>query len=152
MVRARRLGPVPSSNVKGHGRILAVISAGGVIGALARYGIGRAMPTSAGGFPWSTFLINVVGCFLIGVLMVIVIHAIPNQTLVRPFVGVGILGGFTTFSTYAVETARLLDAGAAATGIAYLFGTLLTAMTALYAGTAGTRLALFRLTHHGERA
>ena len=106
----------------------------------------------AGAFPWSTFLINVVGCFLIGVLMVIVIHAIPAQTLVRPFVGVGVLGGFTTFSTYAVETVRLLDAGSAAIGVAYLFGTLLAAMTAVYAGTAGTRQVLFRLTHHGERA
>ena len=91
------------------------------------------------------------GCFLIGALMVIVIHAVPSQTLVRPFFGTGLLGGFTTFSTYAVDTVRLDDAGSAAIAIGYLFGTLLAAMFAVYAGTTVARLAVFRLTGHGER-
>lgn len=137
--------------MKGHGRIIAVISVGGVVGALARYGIGRAFPAGPNAFPWATFAINVLGCFLIGALMVIVIHAVPSQTLVRPFFGVGILGGFTTFSTYAVDTVRLVDAGSAAIAIGYLFGTLLAAMFAVYAGTTVARLAVFRLTGHGER-
>jgi CrcB protein len=132
--------------------ILSVISAGGVIGALARYGIGRAFPAGSSAFPWSTFAINVVGCFLIGVLMVIVIHAVPGHTLVRPFFGVGILGGFTTFSTYAVDTVRLIQAGSPAIAVAYLFGTLLTAMIAVYLGTAIARQAVFHLTSHREHA
>jgi CrcB protein len=136
--------------VRHHARVLAVISVGGALGALARYGIGRAIPTPTGTFPWSTFLINVLGCFLIGVLMVIVIHAVPSRILVRPFFGVGILGGFTTFSTAAVESVRLLQTGAAATALAYAFGTLIAATIAVYVGTAATRIALYRLTRHGE--
>ncbi len=135
-----------------HTRILAVISAGGVIGALARYGIGRAFPATPGAFPWATFAINVAGCFLIGVLMVVVIHVIPAQTLIRPFLGVGILGGFTTFSTYAVDTVRLLQADSPATAVAYLFGTLAAAMLAVYAGTAAARLMVFHLTNRDGRA
>jgi len=115
-----------------HGGVLAVIALGGGLGALARYGISLWLPTTPGHFPWGTFLINVVGCFLIGVLMV----RWGQRPLLRPFLGVGILGGFTTFSTYAVETRALLTPGDVPVAMAYLFGTLAAAMLAVLAGVA----------------
>jgi CrcB protein len=115
-----------------HGGVLAVIALGGGLGALARYGISLWLPTTPGHFPWGTLLINVLGCFLIGVLMV----RWGQRPLLRPFLGVGILGGFTTFSTYAVETRALLTPGGVPIAMAYLFGTLAAAMLAVLAGVA----------------
>lgn len=115
-----------------HGGVLAVIGVGGGLGALARYGISLWLPTTPGHFPLGTFLINVLGCFLIGVLMV----RWGQRPLLRPFLGVGILGGFTTFSTYAVETRALLTPGDVPIAMAYLFGTLAAAMLAVLAGVA----------------
>jgi CrcB protein len=115
-----------------HGGVLAVIAVGGGLGALARYGISLWLPTTPGHFPWGTLLINVLGCFLIGVLMV----RWGQRPLLRPFLGVGVLGGFTTFSTYAVETRALLTPGDVPVAMAYLFGTLAAAMLAVLAGVA----------------
>jgi CrcB protein len=89
-------------------RIGLVIAVGGALGALARWSIGEAWPTSAGRFPWPTFAINVTGCLAIGAFMVLADKVIRGRVYLRPFVGVGILGGFTTFSTFAVETTRLV--------------------------------------------
>lgn len=130
--------------------VLAVISAGGVAGALARYGLVEAFPHAAQGFAWATFGINVSGCLLIGGLMVLVSDVWPTRRLLRPFLGTGILGGYTTFSTYIVDVQQLLAAGAARTALAYLAGTLLTALAAVYAGITFTRWAVARIHHHRE--
>jgi CrcB protein len=108
-----------------------VIAAGGVVGSLARYGLAEAWPHQVGAFPWATFVTNVVGCFLIGVLLA----RITPQThpLLRPFLGTGVLGGFTTFSTFAVDTDRLLP-DHAVVALVYFFGTLAAAMVAVWAG------------------
>jgi CrcB protein len=121
--------------------VLGVISAGGALGSLARYGIGYALPSPPAGFPWATFTVNVTGCLLTGALMVLVTDVWGGRRLVRPFLGVGVLGGYTTFSTYVVDTQRLVDRGAAGTGLLYLAGTLLAALPAVYAGVLLTRLA-----------
>nr|WP_221475433.1 CrcB family protein [Sphaerisporangium rubeum] len=123
---------------------VAVISAGGVVGTLARYGLGVAFPVAPGGFPWTTFVINVTGCLLIGVLMVVITEATRPHPLVRPFLGIGVLGGFTTFSGYVVDIGRTLTAGAPAVAAAYLAGTLLAALAAVHAGAAVTRAAVGR--------
>jgi CrcB protein len=125
--------------VRTHGAVLGVIALGGGIGALARYGIGLLLPTTPGHFPWGTFTINVVGCFLIGVLMVLITEVWSAHRLVRPFFGVGVLGGFTTFSTYANEIRALLQPGSVAVALLYLFGTLLGALLAVLAGISLTR-------------
>lgn len=129
-----------------HGAVLGVIAVGGAIGAVARYGVGQALPTHAGAFPWGTFLINVVGCFLIGVLMVLVTETWSAHRLVRPFLGVGVLGGFTTFSTYANEIRGLLRPGTVGLAFAYLAGTLVCALLAVLAGVWLTRTATGRST------
>jgi fluoride exporter len=122
--------------------VLAVVSAGGAIGALARYGFGLAVPHRPTGFPWATFAVNASGCLLIGVLMVLVTDVWPGRRLLRPFLGTGLLGGYTTFSTYVVDIQRLLAAGAARTALAYLAGTLLAALAAVQLGMTAARLAL----------
>lgn len=114
--------------------VLAAISVGGAIGALARYGITLAAPPTTGTFPRATFGINVLGCLLIGVLMVLVTEVWPKQRLIRPFLGVGVLGGFTTFSTYVVDIQRLTDQRAPAIALAYLLSTVIAALVAVYAG------------------
>ena len=124
--------------------LLAAISAGGVLGALGRYGLAVAWPHRSGDFPWATFVTNVSGCMLIGVLMVLVAEVWPGQRLLRPFLGVGVLGGYTTFSTYAVDIQQLVTAGAARTALVYLAGTLVAALAAVSAGTALTRRAVKR--------
>jgi fluoride exporter len=129
---------------------LAAISAGGVIGALARFGLATAFPHPAGSFAWTTFWINVSGCLLIGVLMVLVTEAGQAHRLVRPFLGVGILGGFTTFSTYIVEIQQALRSGEPRTALAYLAGTLVSALFAVYAGVHLTRLITGR--HRKDRS
>lgn len=115
--------------------VFAVVAAGGSLGAAARYGVGLAWPHPAGGFPWATLLINIVGCAAIGVLAGLA----PRHRLARPFLGTGVLGGFTTFSTYAVDARTLLDAGRPAAAAAYVAGTLVAALAAVWLGMLGVR-------------
>ncbi len=124
--------------------VLAVVSAGGAIGTLARYLLGQAFPEAPAGFPWATFGINVSGCLLIGALMVLVTHVWAGRRLIRPFLGVGVLGGFTTFSTYVADIQRLADLGAAGTALVYMGGTVVAALVATYIGVTLTRWAIIR--------
>ncbi|HKT02647.1 MAG TPA: CrcB family protein [Rugosimonospora sp.] len=138
----------PAARHRPQWTVLAAISTGGTLGALGRYGIGLALPTRATAFPWATLLINATGCLLIGALMVLVSDVWAGRRLVRPFFGVGVLGGYTTFSTYVVDIQRLVDRGAPGTALAYLGGTLLAALLAVYAGATLTRLATRRRRRH----
>ncbi|WP_395103898.1 fluoride efflux transporter CrcB [Actinomadura sp. SCN-SB] len=119
--------------------VIAVVAAGGALGATARYGAGLLWPTAADAFPWTTLAVNAVGCALIGVLMVLVSEVWTAHRLVRPFLGTGVLGGFTTFSTYAADIARLVRDGHAGTGLAYLAATVLAALGAVWCTAALTR-------------
>jgi CrcB protein len=119
--------------------LFGAVSAGGVLGACARHAVDLAWPHASAGFPWATFMINVSGCLLIGVLMVLIADVWSAHRLLRPFLGVGVLGGYTTFSTYTVDVQRLVAAGAAPTGLLYLAGTALAALAAVYVGVAVTR-------------
>ncbi|HEV3360018.1 MAG TPA: fluoride efflux transporter CrcB [Pseudonocardiaceae bacterium] len=124
---------------RSHGRVLLVVALGGGLGALARYGIGLLLPTTPGHFPYGTFLINVLGCALIGMLMVLITEVYSSNPLLRPFFGTGILGGFTTFSTYTNEFRGLLRPGTVPLAFAYLAGTLLCALLAVSLATWLTR-------------
>jgi CrcB protein len=124
--------------------VLAVIAAGGVVGAEARYGAGLLLPHPPDAFPWSTLLVNALGCLLIGVLMVVLTETTAPHRLARPFLGVGVLGGFTTFSTYAVDVQRLLLAHRAGPALAYLAGTLAAALVAVWLGATTTRALVAR--------
>ena len=121
--------------------VLSVVSAGGVVGACARHALDLAWPHPPGRFPWATFVINVSGCLLIGVLMVLITEVWSGHRLLRPFLGVGVLGGYTTFSTYTVDVQRLVAGGAARVALVYLAGTAVAALTAVYVGITLTRRA-----------
>ncbi len=108
------------------------VAAGGALGALARYGLGVAWPHDPTGFSWPTWTINVTGCFLIGVLYTL--SAAPRT---RAFLGTGLLGGWTTFSTASVDV-LLADPPAA---LAYLAATLIGAVLAVSAGATLAGLA-----------
>jgi CrcB protein len=121
-------------------RLLTVIAVGGAAGACARRGASLAWPTPAGGFPWATFAVNTAGCAALGLLMVMITEVRPAHPLVRPFLGTGVLGGFTTFSAYAVDAERLLDAGRPGLALAYLGLTVLAALAAVWTAVTVTRL------------
>ncbi|MGV9562894.1 fluoride efflux transporter CrcB [Streptomyces sp. NPDC003480] len=127
---------------QGQGPVVAVVALGGALGAAARYAASLLWPARPGGFPWTTFGINVAGCAVIGVFMVVITEVWAAHRLMRPFFGTGVLGGFTTFSTYAVEIQRLVDAGAARIALAYLFATLAGALAAVWLAMAAARRLL----------
>lgn len=106
--------------------LVLAVAAGGVLGAEGRYGLGLAVPHSGAQFPWATVIINATGSALIGILMVIVFELTAPHRLVRPFLGVGVLGGFTTFSTFAVDAERLVQAHRPLIALGYVAITLAT--------------------------
>lgn len=125
--------------------VLGVIAAGGALGATARYAATLVWPTGAGTFPWTVLAVNVAGCALIGVLMVLTAElSVVSRPLVRPFLGVGVLGGFTTFSTYAADVSKLLQRQEALTAMVYAFLTLAAALGAVRASAVVTRGAVTR--------
>lgn len=130
----------------GRGPVVAAIALGGGIGAAARYGAALLWPTKAGAFPWTTLAVNVVGCAIIGVFLVVITQGVTAHPLVRPFFGTGVLGGFTTFSTYAVDVEHLVSAGKADTALTYLALTVMAALVSVWAAATLTRGALAFLT------
>jgi CrcB protein len=139
------LADSPDSTHHSEATFLLVIALGGALGTAARYAAGLAWPTSAATFPGTTLAINVAGCALMGVLMVLVTERFAAPALLRPFLGTGVLGGFTTFSTYAVDAERLFRLDAAGTALLSLVVTLVLAVAAVWAGATATR-ALTRRT------
>jgi len=117
------------------------IALGGTLGAIARYGVSTKWPHAPGAFPWSTFAINVTGCLLIGVLMVVLTEVAGHpHRLARPFLGIGVLGGFTTFSTYTADAQRLIADGHTLSALVYLLGTVAAALVAVQIGVVAARL------------
>lgn len=114
---------------------------GGGLGSAARYGVGvLALRLVGSGYPWGTFAINVLGAFLMGVVAeTFALKAGLSQPL-RLFLTTGILGGFTTFSTYALETALLQQRGELGAALAYALGSLIIGVAALFAGLALMRV------------
>jgi CrcB protein len=122
--------------------ILLVIAAGGALGSLGRWGLGEALARPRGEFPVATFTENLAGAFLLGLLMVWLTEVWPSARYLRPFLAVGVLGGFTTFSTYMLDTRDLLAAGRPALAAAYLVGTMLVGLLAVFAGVLSGRSSL----------
>lgn len=120
--------------------VLAVIAAGGVLGSEARYALALWSADDAGSWPVATWWTNVVGSFLLAALMVVLTELSSPHRLVRPFLGVGLLGGFTTFSTAMVETPGLIAAGRPGVALGYLFGTAAGTVVAAAAGAAAVRV------------
>ncbi|MDP3552084.1 MAG: fluoride efflux transporter CrcB [Novosphingobium sp.] len=114
----------------------AIVALGGGIGAMLRYHAGRAVTTVAGPnmvFPWGTFLINVSGSLLMGILAGWLAREGGSESL-RLLLGVGVLGGFTTFSAFSLETALLMQRGLYGMAGTYVLGSILAGIAGLFLG------------------
>jgi fluoride exporter len=93
---------------------------GGALGALGRWALGDVLPVQPGGWPWATLLVNLSGCLLLGVLTGLLAARDPEPAWARPFLAVGVLGGWTTYSAFAVEVVRAADVGALGLAAGYV--------------------------------
>lgn len=113
---------------------------GGALGALARWGVATALPTAPGSWPWATLLVNLSGCLLIGVLFAVLAARFHDSPWPRPFLAVGVLGGFTTYSAFAVEAVLLTESGAVVAAAGYVVVSVLGGVLAVAAGASLGRL------------
>lgn len=118
-----------------------LVMIGGAIGAAARFGLARAIPHTQAGWPWHTFLANVLGGLLMGLLTAYVMRSGAAGENARLFAGVGLLGGFTTFSAFSLEMAQMVERGELALAGGYALSSVLVALLALFAGLALGRAA-----------
>jgi len=136
-----------------HGRarpdVLAVISLGGMVGSTARFKLAEALPHAPGRFPWATFWTNLSGSFVLSFVLIVLLERFPPTRYLRPFLATGIIGAYTTMSTYLVETAELIKDGHVATGVLYGLGSLVAGLALSYAGIVAARLTPER-HHHDE--
>nr|WP_231291108.1 MULTISPECIES: fluoride efflux transporter CrcB [unclassified Thioalkalivibrio] len=123
----------------GMGSYLAV-AVGGALGSALRLGMQEWMVAQFGrAFPWGTLGINILGSFLIGVLAVLLVERMELHPAWRLLLVVGVLGGFTTFSTFSLEVVHMMDTGAWGRALGYMFASLLTCVLAAAAGLYGAR-------------
>ncbi len=113
------------------------VAIGGAAGACLRYGVGAAaIALGLSAFPWATLAINILGGFAMGALAGFVGD---GATTLRLLVGVGVLGGFTTFSAFSLETVRLLEDGQSMLALLYVLASTALSIAACWAGLALTR-------------
>lgn len=116
------------------------IAAGGALGAVCRFIAGNAVSRAAGSaLPYGTFVINIAGCFVMGMLMTVIIDREMLPAAWRLFLCVGFLGGFTTFSSFGFETLMMLLEGNLAMAAAYAAGSVVLGLLAAGAGVAAGR-------------
>lgn len=117
---------------------------GGALGAVGRWGIAEALPSSPTGWPWATLLVNLTGCLLLGALFAVLAARLPDASWPRPFLAVGVLGGYTTYSAFAVEVVRLAEAGAVLVAGGYVVVSVVGGVAAVAAGTLAAHATLGR--------
>lgn len=122
------------------------VAAGGAVGTVVRVVFATSFPTRAGTFPWVTFIENVLGAFLLGVVLTLLVERLAFDPSVRLFLCTGALGAFTTYSALAVELDRLAAGRHLAVAFLYAVGSL---VVGLVAALAGIRLARGRATPGG---
>lgn len=119
---------------------LAVVVAGGFVGGLVRDQVVVHWATRFGDLPWSIFVVNTAGAFILGVLVIVVLDVLAGSHYLRPLVGAGFCGALTTFSSVAVAVDQLLHNGHALLGVGYLFGSLVAGLAAAALGAALGRI------------
>jgi CrcB protein len=120
-------------------RELAAIFCGGIVGALARTGLAQAFPDSAHTWPWAIFAINVVGAFLLGYFVTRLAERLPTSAYKRPFLGTGVCGALTTFSTVQLELFKMARAHEWALAVSYAAATVAAGFAAVMLATALVR-------------
>lgn len=131
--------------------VVAVVGAGGALGSLARWGVASG-GTRHDGFPWATFIENVSGCFALGLVIVLAVEVWPPSRYLRPFLGVGVLGGYTTYSTYMLDARALVTDGRPWQAAGYIVGTVVLGLVAVWLGMMLARTAIAAASGRGERA
>jgi len=121
-------------------RVVVAVALGGALGASARYALSERFPAATRSFPWATFCINVSGSFVLGLVLTFVLERWPPTRYVRPFVAIGVLGAYTTFSTFSVETDLLIRNGHAMVGLVYVLASLVAGGASVYLGIVAGRL------------
>lgn len=124
---------------RGQWGILAVIAVGGALGAVARHALALAWPAAPDGVPWHTLVTNVSGSALLGITIVLVSEVRTAHRLVRPFLGTGVLGGFTTFSLHTDEIIVLAEHARVWAAAGYSLLTLVASLAGAWAGMRFTR-------------
>jgi CrcB protein len=110
------------------------VATGGAVGSGLRVAVVAAVPVAGNGWPWGTFLANVTGALLLGYLQARLLAAAPRTTLSVPLLCTGLLGGYTTFSSFAMEVAQLVGAGRLGVGIGYGIGSVAVGYGVAHAG------------------
>jgi CrcB protein len=121
------------------GRELAAVFAGGAIGTLARAGLATVAASDPGRWPWPTFIVNIVGAFLLGYFATRLLERLPVSSYRRPLLGTGLCGGLTTFSTMQVETIRMLEHHHYGLAVGYTVASIAAGLVAVYIATAMVR-------------
>lgn len=119
--------------------VLLGVAGGGALGSLLRFAVGRLLPAAPTGLPWSTLGINVLGSFALGMLAGASFARPDASPALRAFLGVGLLGGFTTFSTFSVETITLAQTSSVARAAVYVALSVALAIGAAAVGFSLTR-------------
>jgi CrcB protein len=125
-------------------RELLAVFVGGALGALLRALLGEALPVQDGTWPWPTFVANLVAAFALGYLATRLLERLPPSEYRRPFLGTGLCGGLSTFSTFQVEAVRLVQAGAWPVAVGYVLASLVGGLLAMHLATAMVRRAVLR--------
>jgi CrcB protein len=125
-------------------RLLLAIFAGGAVGALLRAGLEQAFPVSGHEWPWATFLVNVLGAALLAYFATRLQERLPPSTYPRPFLGTGLCGALTTFSTLQIEVITLVRNGHALLATGYLAGSVTVGLVVVQVITALVRRAPVR--------
>ncbi len=121
-------------------KIILLVALGGAIGSVARYLVGKASLLLWGpDYPWGTLIVNVVGCFAMGILAGLLAHYTELSQEVRTFLMVGVLGGFTTFSAFSLDIVTLYQRGTWVAAALYLFASIVASVAALIGGMALVR-------------
>lgn len=124
------------------------VAVGGALGAAARFGVDQALPWHPPQFPWATGIVNVSGCLAIGLVLGWLLTTAGQPPWLRPFLATGVLGGYTTFSTFSVETVRLVSAQASAVAVAYVLSSVVVGLALVRVGARAVQL----LTNRAPRA
>jgi fluoride exporter len=115
--------------------VLVAIAFGGAIGSLMRYAVASLVQSAAWpGFPWGIFVVNVSGGFIMGIVVELAALKISMTPELRAFLTVGVLGGYTTFSTFSLDSALLIERGDYMSAAAYMAGSAILSVVALFAG------------------
>jgi CrcB protein len=122
--------------------MIIAVGCGGVVGALARYSVSLALPNEPGRFPFGTFVVNVSGSAVLGFLLVLLIEQFPRSRFARPVIGTGIIGAYTTFSTYVVDAVLLFRAGKVGVALLYIVASVVCGLLAVWMGMLGARVVL----------